>query len=100
MLDSNQQSDGVIFSAMQEAAAEGATAPPAPGEEVLLHFIALVHKDGSLYELDGRRRAIINHGPTTPENLLRDAAKVAQKFIDRTNSVNFNMIALAPAGAF
>lgn len=34
------------------------------------HFIALVEKDGELYELDGRKSFPIKHGATTPERFL------------------------------
>lgn len=35
------------------------------------HFIALVQKDGELYELDGRKSFPIKHGPTTDESFLQ-----------------------------
>ena len=35
------------------------------------HFIALVHKGGSLYEMDGRKDGPINHGPTTADSFLQ-----------------------------
>lgn len=87
-----------IESIHQESAAVGDTAPPSSDEDVDLHFVALVHKDGHLYELDGRKAAPVNHGPTTPETLLHDSAAVVQKFIATTDSINFNLIALANSG--
>lgn len=39
------------------------------------HFVCFVVKDGHLYELDGRKHAPINHGPSTPETLLQDAVR-------------------------
>ena len=39
--------------AHKEAANEGQTRPPAPETNVNLHFIAFVHKDGHIFELDG-----------------------------------------------
>lgn len=47
---------------LQEAAQQGVTAAPSADEEVDLHFIAFVHRDGCLYELDGRKAGPINHG--------------------------------------
>ncbi len=38
---------------------------------------------GQLFELDGRRRLPVNHGPTTRDTLLADTAKVAQEFMAR-----------------
>ncbi len=52
-----------MLCAPQEAAQQGATAAPAADEEVDLHFIAFVQREGSLYELDGRKAGPINHGP-------------------------------------
>lgn len=39
----------------------------------------------------------MNHGATSAATLLPDTVKVVQRLMERTNSVNFNMIALAPA---
>nr|XP_053652638.1 ubiquitin carboxyl-terminal hydrolase isozyme L3-like [Cherax quadricarinatus] len=35
------------------------------------HFIALVEVEGNLYELDGRRKFPVNHGPTSADTLLQ-----------------------------
>ena len=39
-------------------------------EEVDLHFIAFVVKDGDLYELDGAKESPINHGSCSSDQLL------------------------------
>jgi len=65
------EEDESISEAHEASAQEGDTAPPAPDEEVKLHFISLVHRDGHLYELDGRKPFPINHGPTTPDKFLQ-----------------------------
>jgi len=63
-----------------------------------LHFIALVGVNGSLWELDGRRKSPVCHGPTSSETLLRDAVRVVKEFMARDpGEVRFNMVALAPA---
>ena len=82
---------------LQAAANEGSTAPPRPEDEVNLHFVALVQKHGKLWELDGRKSFPIDHGPSSPDSLLSDAAKVAKQFISQTDSLSFNLIALAAA---
>eukprot|EP00478_Filoreta_tenera_P001867 GABV01001908.1.p2 GENE.GABV01001908.1~~GABV01001908.1.p2 ORF type:complete len:216 (-),score=115.10 GABV01001908.1:11-658(-) len=66
-------------------------------ERINLHFVALVNIDGHLYELDGRKPFPINHGPTTDDSVLEDAAKVAKQFMDRDpTNVNFNIVSLGP----
>ncbi|XP_065160090.1 ubiquitin carboxyl-terminal hydrolase isozyme L3-like [Atheta coriaria] len=81
----------------QELAQEGQTELN-PNEQVNHHFIAFVHKDGDLYELDGRKEFPINHGKTTPETLLEDAARVCKQFVARdSEDVNFTVMALTAA---
>ncbi|KAF2902963.1 hypothetical protein ILUMI_03232 [Ignelater luminosus] len=83
-----------IISAHQELAMEGQTEVN-PNEQVNFHFVAFVHKGGYLFELDGRKEFPINHGSTSPETLLEDAAKVCKDYIAREpNDVNFTVMAL------
>lgn len=64
-------------------------------ENVSNHFITFVHKDGKLYELDGRRSFPIDHGPTSEEQFLEDAVKVLRAFMAREpDNLNFNVMAL------
>ena len=66
-------------------------------EELITHFIALVHRHGRLYELDGRKEAPVDHGPTTQETLLVDSVKVIQSFMQRDpGEMRFTILALAP----
>jgi len=66
-------------------------------EEVLTHFIALVCVDNTLYELDGRKKGPIDHGPTTQLTLLQDAIVVVKKFMAKDpDEMRFTMTALAP----
>ena len=91
-----ERDDG-IEAAHGSAVAAGETACPTIDEQINLHFVALVHVDGGLYELDGRKRSAIRHGNTTQETLLRDAVPVIQKFVEMAEgSVSFNAIAMAP----
>lgn len=67
-------------------------------EPVNNHFVTFIHKDGSLFELDGRKSFPINHGPATPDTLLEDAAKICREFIAREpDNIGFNVVALVPA---
>ncbi|XP_023942286.2 ubiquitin carboxyl-terminal hydrolase-like [Bicyclus anynana] len=62
------------------------------------HFVTFIHRDGILYELDGRKSSPINHGPTSPDNFLEDAAKICREFIAREpDNIGFNVVALVPA---
>ena len=63
-----------------------------------LHFICFVQKNGHLYELDGRKPFPINHGASSADTLLTDAAGAIRKFMERDPSnLQFTMVALAPA---
>ncbi|XP_072763913.1 ubiquitin carboxyl-terminal hydrolase isozyme L3 [Anoplolepis gracilipes] len=85
-----------IIDTHMESAQEGQTEAPTEDMEVYHHFVAFVHKDGSLYELDGRKLFPINHGPTTPETLLDDATRVCKEFMERDpTEVRFTVVALA-----
>ncbi|KFO34049.1 Ubiquitin carboxyl-terminal hydrolase isozyme L3 [Fukomys damarensis] len=82
----------------ETSAHEGQTEAPNIDEKVDLHFIALVHVDGHLYELDGRKPFPINHGKTSDETLLEDAIEVCKKFMERDpDELRFNAIALSAA---
>jgi len=73
------------------------TACPDADEKVMAHFIAFVHKDGSLFEMDGRKAFPIYHGATTPTTLLHDAVKVIKaNFMEvETKNPRFSMMGLA-----
>ncbi|XP_053602431.1 ubiquitin carboxyl-terminal hydrolase-like [Plodia interpunctella] len=61
------------------------------------HFVTFVHKDGRLFELDGRKALPIDHGETTQETLLEDAAKVCRQFVEREpDNIGFTVVALVP----
>ncbi|XP_077984649.1 ubiquitin carboxyl-terminal hydrolase isozyme L3-like [Glandiceps talaboti] len=90
--------DESISAAHESSAQQGQTDAPSRDEEVNLHFIAFVHKDGDLYELDGRKPFPINHGKSSKETILQDAAKVCKEFMDRDPSeLHFTVVALAAA---
>ncbi|CAG9796719.1 unnamed protein product [Diatraea saccharalis] len=90
-----EKSQGII-NAHKELAQEGQTNTPSAEEPVNHHFISFIHKNGVLYELDGRKAFPINHGPTSPDTLLEDAAKICKEFMSRDpDEVRFTVIALA-----
>lgn len=67
-------------------------------DDIITHFIALVHVDGSLYELDGRKQGPVRHSSTTnSDTLLKDATKVVKEFMERDpGELRFTILALAP----
>ncbi|XP_071446277.1 ubiquitin carboxyl-terminal hydrolase isozyme L3 [Hetaerina americana] len=89
--------DGII-STHKKVAQEGQTEAPDCNDPVNFHFVAFVHKDGHLYELDGRKSCPINHGKTSDETLLQDAAKVCREFMERDpDELHFTVVALTGA---
>ncbi|CAH0773300.1 unnamed protein product [Bemisia tabaci] len=89
-----QKSEGII-NTHKDIAVEGQTEAPDPTDPVPYHFIALVEKEGSLYELDGRMSFPVNHGPSSPDTILEDAVKVAKTYMDRDpNNLHFTLVAL------
>lgn len=90
------QKSPALDAAQREFAQRGQTAPPSAADHIDLHFVAFLHKDGALYQLDGRRDRPVSHGATTPQHMLRDACKVVKdKFMARDpNELRFTIIAL------
>ncbi|CAI5467870.1 unnamed protein product [Closterium sp. Yama58-4] len=90
------EADTLLEKAHTDAAEAGDTRPPSIYECVDLHFVAFVTSGGRLYELDGRKPKPIDHGPSSPDSLLQDAARVMQKVIAASpNSLQFNVIAMS-----
>jgi ubiquitin carboxyl-terminal hydrolase L3 len=93
-----------LEAAHRRAAERGDTAAPAAEDDVDLHFVALVPALGRVWELDGRRRGAVDHGPLSEGgDFLRDAVRVAKEFVAREaeaeggGSLQFNLMALGPA---
>jgi len=91
------EKDAEMTRAHESSAEGGQTAAPSRDAKVDLHFISFVNVNGTLYELDGRKSAPIAHGKTTDETLMKDAAVVCKKFIEREPE-NLNFTALAISG--
>ncbi|CEP03230.1 Ubiquitin carboxyl-terminal hydrolase [Plasmodiophora brassicae] len=87
--------DDSIKEAHHDAAAQGQSDLPDDLENVNLHFVTLTCIRGRLYELDGRKKGPIDHGPTSREALLHDAVAVVKQFMGRDpDSVRFSMVAI------
>lgn len=90
------ESDESMMEAHENFAQEGQTEAPSRDERVNLHFVSLVEKDGHLYELDGRKQYPINHGETSRDSFLHDAAKICKEYMARDpKNLRFTVLALA-----
>ncbi|XP_037911693.1 ubiquitin carboxyl-terminal hydrolase isoform X1 [Hermetia illucens] len=90
------EADEAFTIAHQEVAQQGQTTVNLD-DEVDHHFIALVNKGGHIYELDGERSGPVDHGETSEDNFLKDAARVCKEFMARDpDEMRFTVIALVP----
>ncbi|URD78414.1 Ubiquitin carboxyl-terminal hydrolase, family 1 [Musa troglodytarum] len=82
---------------MEDAHSVAATAGDTEASsEVDEHYICFTCIDGELYELDGMKSQPISHGPSSPDSLLQDAAKVIKALMEKNpDSMNFNVMALS-----
>lgn len=81
----------------QKAVEEGHSEIPISGT-VNTHFMCFTHCDGHLYELDGRKKFPINHGPSSQETLLKDSCAAIKKFMERDpDEIRFTIMTLAAA---
>nr|XP_034175695.1 ubiquitin carboxyl-terminal hydrolase isoform X1 [Osmia lignaria] len=84
----------------EELAHEGQTEVPSQETPIYHHFIAFIQRNGVLYELDGRKSGPIEHGATSPETLLEDAARVCKEYMARDpEEVCFTVVALVNSDA-
>ncbi|RYP44415.1 hypothetical protein DL768_009117 [Monosporascus sp. mg162] len=91
-----------LASAHAEAASQGATAAPDAQDDVDLHYVCFVRTDdGTLWELDGRRRGPIARGQLGEgEDVLSEKALLwgPLKFLEREGGdLRFSCVALAGA---
>uniref|UniRef100_A0A3B4AVF2 Ubiquitin carboxyl-terminal hydrolase n=1 Tax=Periophthalmus magnuspinnatus TaxID=409849 RepID=A0A3B4AVF2_9GOBI len=88
------ENNQAIKEAHNDIAAEGRCVPEA--DKVNFHFIAFVNVNGQLYEFDGRMDGAVNHGDTTDDTFVMDAAKVCLGFMKREkDEVRFSAVALS-----
>ncbi|KAI1883703.1 hypothetical protein AGOR_G00234280 [Albula goreensis] len=88
-LESNKE----IHIVHDEVAAEGQC--QVDPDKVNFHFISIVAVGGQLYELDGRLNFPVNHGPTTEDSFIKDAAQICRQFTEREKTeVRFSAVAL------
>lgn len=89
------EADDAICKSHDDAAKEGQTRAPGRNDEVDYHFVAFVHVDGQLYELDGRKSAPLMKGKSSKESFLSDAAAACKEYMVRDpDNINFTIVAL------
>lgn len=80
----------------EAAASEGQTEQVNIDEPVNNHFVCFSQVDGCLYELDGRRKGPVNHGPSASGTLLADACAILRQYIARDpDEVRFTIVVLS-----
>lgn len=80
----------------ESTAHAGQTAAPDIDAENDFHFVAFVHKNGKLLQLDGRLDGVIEHGASGPSTFLQDAASTCIKIMGQIpDCVNFTAVALS-----
>ena len=90
------ENSSAISKLHEQCALEGQTAAISSTEKVDLHFVALAHVDGNVYEFDGRKPFPINHGSSSADSFLYDAASVCKQFMARDQSeLRFTVVALS-----
>lgn len=92
-----------LAQAHHSAATQGDTAAPQAQDDVDLHYVCFVKgDDGTLWELDGRRKGPLARGTLDEgEDVLSEKALTLgpQRFIERGGEdIRFSSVALAAAG--
>lgn len=80
-------------------ALQGQTTTPNLDDKVDNHFVALVERNGRIYRLNGGKNGPVDHGPSSPETFLYDAAGICRQFIAKHPDCH-NYTALAILKAF
>lgn len=92
--------DDATIETLHDTATSDSSNQTARGErddDVNTHFVALVHVEGGLYELDGRKEGPVFHGTSSEIRLLQDSCKVVETFMKRDpEEMRFTILALAP----
>eukprot|EP01069_Polyplicarium_translucidae_P013116 Polyplicarium_translucidae@DN769_c0_g1_i2.p2 len=77
-----EEDDG-LEAAHKEVETAGQSRPPAPTDKVDTHFVAVVAKNGRMYELDGRKSIPLDLGAVNTERFLEKAVQyVKSEYLD------------------
>eukprot|EP01065_Artemidia_motanka_P053454 TRINITY_DN9917_c0_g1_i1.p1 TRINITY_DN9917_c0_g1~~TRINITY_DN9917_c0_g1_i1.p1 ORF type:complete len:234 (+),score=68.17 TRINITY_DN9917_c0_g1_i1:60-761(+) len=84
-----------VHEASETSAQGGQTATPDRHDKVDNHFICFVNSGGRLLELDGCMAGVIDHGETSQESFVSQAARIVKEdFMARVpGNLNFNLTA-------
>ncbi|KAH8889882.1 ubiquitin carboxyl-terminal hydrolase, family 1 [Thozetella sp. PMI_491] len=96
------ETDSSLAKAHHSAASQGDTSAPDAKDDVDLHYVCFAKgHDGTLWELDGRRKGPINRGKLDAnEDVLSEKAVLLgpKKFLEREGAdLRFSLVALAPS---
>ncbi|KAG0200433.1 Ubiquitin carboxyl-terminal hydrolase isozyme L3 [Mortierella sp. GBA30] len=92
------EGDKALAAVHEKYASTGQTETPDIADEVDLHYVCLIERDGHLYELDGNKPYPVNHGTTSRDSFLFDAIQVAKEFVKRDpDNLHFSVIAATTA---
>ena len=91
-------SNKALSDAHGDLSVQGQSDVPPPETCTNLHFVAFINHNGTLYEMDGRKEAPVQHRPTTSDTVLEDTVAVVKQFIERDPKlITFSLIALCQA---
>jgi len=89
------ENDDSFQTAHESAGNEGQTSYN-EDDKIDLHFVAIVEKDGKMWELDGRKTAPVCHGDMNADGFKKNAASICMKFMQRDpDEMRFTMLALS-----
>jgi len=93
------EEDKEIEAAHEASANMGQSVVPQLEDDSFLHFITFVESRSHLWEMDGSKEGLVDHGPITG-SFLQSAAVVVDSFIALDpGNIHFNLIALAASPA-
>jgi len=89
------ENDDSFQTAHEDAGNEGQTSYNQE-DKIDLHFVAIIEKDGKMWELDGRKTAPVCHGESDGSGFKKNAANICMKFMQRDpEELRFTMLALS-----
>lgn len=89
------ETDDSFQTAHEDAGNEGQTVHD-EAVPIDLHFVAIIEKEGKMWELDGRKTAPVCHGDMKTSGFKKSAADICMSFMQRDpDEMRFTMLALS-----